>query len=502
MDFLSNLLLGLQTSATFGNLGACLLGAILGTAIGVLPGLGPTATISILLPVTFGMSPEAALIMLAGIYYGAQYGGSTTAILVNLPGEPSSVVTALEGYRLAQKGEASRALAVAAIGSFIAGTVATVILGLFSPPLVEVAIDFGPTEYFSLMVLGLIASIVLAEGPLLHALAMIALGITLGLVGIDANSGDVRLALGMPELYDGIDFVVVAMGVFGISEVLANVANEERRSIITSSLRGFWPDKAEWKRIAGPIMRGTGMGALLGILPGGGAMLASFASYSVEKKFSQGRDKFGQGAIEGVAGPEAANNAASQTSFIPLLTLGIPSNAVMALMVGALTIQGIQPGPMMMIEQPSLFWGVIVSMWIGNLFLLALNLPLVGMWAKMITIPYHYLYPAIIVFCTIGAFSLSNSVFDIYAMCVLGLLGYWLRVLGCEVAPLLLGFILGPMIEENFRRSMLLSSGDPTVFVTKPISAGILALTVLLLCLMILPAVRRRRSEAFHDSEA
>lgn len=499
MDVLSNLWLGLETAVSASNLLCCFIGVFLGTAIGVLPGLGPVATISILLPVTFGLPPVASLIMLAGIYYGAQYGGSTTAILVNLPGEPSSVVTALEGYKMALQGKAGRALAIAAIGSFFAGTFATVLIALFSPPLAQFAIDFGPTEYFSLMVLGLVASIVLAEGSLLHALAMIVLGLLLGLAGTDVNSGAIRFTLGFPELSDGLNFVVIAMGVFGIAEIVANLQSETARTLVTGRVSGLFPTREDWRRMLAPILRGTLLGSVLGILPGGGAMLASFASYSLEKKVSSHRDEFGNGAVEGVAGPESANNAAAQTSFIPMLTLGIPSNPVMALMIGAMIIQGIQPGPMVITEQPALFWGVIASMWIGNLFLLALNLPLVGLWARMISIPYHFLYPAIVIFCAIGAYSLNNSVFDVYAMCVFGVLGYVFRIIGCEPAPMLLGFVLGPMIEEHLRRALLLSNGDPTVFVTKPLSATMLAAAAILLVIVLLPTIRRKREEAFQE---
>jgi TctA family transporter len=499
MDVLSNLWLGLETAVSASNLLCCFIGVFLGTAIGVLPGLGPVATISILLPVTFGLPPVASLIMLAGIYYGAQYGGSTTAILVNLPGEPSSVVTALEGYKMALKGKAGRALAIAAIGSFFAGTFATVLIALFSPPLAQFAIDFGPTEYFSLMVLGLVASIVLAEGSLLHALAMIVLGLLLGLVGTDVNSGAIRFTLGFPELSDGLNFVVIAMGVFGIAEIVANLQSETTRTLVTGRVSGLFPTREDWQRMLAPILRGTLLGSALGILPGGGAMLASFASYSLEKKVSSHREEFGNGAVEGVAGPESANNAAAQTSFIPMLTLGIPSNPVMALMIGAMIIQGIQPGPMVITEQPALFWGVIASMWIGNLFLLALNLPLVGLWARMISIPYHFLYPAIVIFCAIGAYSLNNSVFDVYAMCVFGVLGYIFRIIGCEPAPMLLGFVLGPMIEEHLRRALLLSNGDLTVFVTKPLSATMLVAAAILLVIVLLPTIRQKREEAFQE---
>ncbi|OYD80404.1 tripartite tricarboxylate transporter permease [Azospirillum brasilense] len=499
MDVLANLGVGLQTAFSLWNLAYCLLGVFLGTAIGVLPGLGPVATIAMLLPATFGLPPESALIMLAGIYYGAQYGGSTTAILVNLPGESSSVVTALDGYQMARQGKAGRALATAALGSFFAGTVATVLLALFAPPLAELALKFGPAEYFSLMVLGLIASIVLAQGSLLHALAMIVLGLLLGLIGTDVNSGVARYTFDLPQLADGIGFVIVAMGVFGLAEIIGNLEHEATRTAMVKSVTGLMPTRDDLRRIVGPILRGTVLGSLLGILPGGGAMLASFAAYSMEKKVSKHPEQFGKGAIEGVAAPESANNAGAQTSFIPMLTLGIPSNPVMALMIGAMIIQGVQPGPSVMTEQPALFWGVIVSMWVGNLFLLVLNLPLIGLWVRMISVPYHLLYPAILVFCAIGVFSLSNATFDVFLMAGFGVLGYVFRKLGCEPAPMLLGFILGPMMEENLRRAMLISKGDPTVFVSRPISAAMLVVALVLLVTVLAPAVRRKREEAFQE---
>ena len=499
MDVLSNLGLGLQTALSLGNLFYCLVGVFLGTAIGVLPGLGPVATISILLPITFGLPPVSALIMLAGIYYGAQYGGSTTAILVNLPGESSSVVTALDGYQMARQGKAGRALATAAIGSFFAGTVATILLALFAPPLAELALSFGPAEYFSLMVLGLVASIVLANGSLLHALAMIVLGLLLGLIGTDVNSGTARYTFELPQLADGIGFVVVAMGVFGLGEIIGNLEHEGTRSVTLKAVTGLFPTREDWKRIVAPILRGTALGSVLGILPGGGAMLASFAAYSLEKKVSRDPSRFGKGAIEGVAGPESANNAGAQTSFIPMLTLGIPSNPVMALMIGAMVIQGIQPGPSVMTEQPELFWGLIASMWIGNLMLLVLNLPLIGLWVKMISVPYHLLYPAILVFCAIGVFSLNNATFDVYLMAAFGVLGYIFRKLDCEPAPMLLGFILGPMMEEYLRRALLIAKGDATVFVTRPVSATMLVMASLLLATVLMPAIRKTREQAFQE---
>jgi TctA family transporter len=499
MDILSNLALGLDTALTWSNLLYCLIGVFLGTAIGVLPGLGAVATIAVLLPITFGLPPVSALIMLAGIYYGAQYGGSTTAILVNLPGESSSVVTALDGHQMARNGRAGVALATAAIGSFFAGTVSTLLLALFAPPLADLALQFGPVEYFSLMVLGLVASIVLAKGSLLHALAMITLGLLLGMIGTDVNSGAQRYTFGMPELADGIGFVAVAMGIFGLGEVVGNLEDEKSRTVMMKRVTGLMPSREDWKRILGPIFRGTALGSILGILPGGGALLASFASYALEKKVSRRPQEFGKGAIEGVAGPESANNAGAQTSFIPMLTLGIPSNPVMALMIGALIIQGIQPGPAIMTQQPDLFWGIIVSMWVGNVMLLFLNLPLIGLWVRMISVPYHFLFPTILVFCAIGVFSLNNSTFDVYVMVVFGLLGYLFRKVGCEPAPMLLGFILGPMMEEFLRRALLLSHGDAAVFVTRPLSAALLAISALLLAAVVLPAVRNTREVAFQE---
>ena len=499
MDLFANLWLGLMTCMTPTNLLYCLMGTFLGTAIGVLPGLGPAATIAMLLPATFAMPPITALIMLAGIFYGAQYGGSTTAILVNLPGETSSVVTALDGYQMARQGKAGRALATAALASFFAGTVCTLLIALFAPPLAEVALKFGPAEYFSLMVLGLIASIVLAHGSILHALGMIILGLLLGLIGTDVNSGAQRYTFGLPELADGIGFVIVAMGMFGLGEVIANLQTEATRDVTITKVTGLWPTRDDFKRIIAPTLRGTALGSFLGILPGGGAALAAFGAYALEKKVSPNKAQFGKGAIEGVAAPEAANNAGAQMSFIPMLTLGIPANPVMALMIGAMIIQGIQPGPSVMTEQPSLFWGLIVSMWVGNLMLLVLNLPLIGMWVKMITIPYRYLFPMILVFCAIGVFSLNNAHFDVYLMALFGFIGYVFKKLDCEPAPLLLGFILGPMMEEFLRRALLLSKGDPMVLLTRPISATMLVLAAILLGMVLLPSFSKTREEAFQE---
>jgi TctA family transporter len=499
MDLISNLSLGLESALTLTNLLYCLGGVFLGTLIGVLPGLGPVATIAMLLPATFSLPPVSSLIMLSGIYYGAQYGGSTTAILVNLPGESSSVVTALDGYQMARQGNAGKALATAAIGSFIAGTFATLLLAMFAPPLAEIALKFGPSEYFSLMVLGLVASVVLAHGSLLKAIGMIVLGLLLGLVGTDVNSGMERFTFENANLADGIGFVVLAMGMFGLGEIIKNLEDEHERSSSITKVEGLMLNKEDFKQIAAPVARGTLIGSLLGILPGGGAMLASFAAYSIEKKISKNSANFGKGAIEGVAAPESANNAGAQTSFIPLLTLGIPSNPVMALMVGAMIIQGITPGPSVMTEQPALFWGLIVSMWIGNLFLVVLNLPMIGLWVKMISVPYHHLFPAILVFCCIGVISLNNNAFDVFLMAGFGVLGYLFTKLECEPAPMLLGFILGPMMEEYLRRALLISRGDPTVLVTRPISATMLALAIISLIVVLSPAISKKREEAFQE---
>ncbi|MGA8052834.1 MAG: tripartite tricarboxylate transporter permease [Burkholderiales bacterium] len=499
MELISNLSLGFGVALTLTNLLYCLFGVLLGTLIGVLPGIGPVATIAMLLPVTFTLPPVSALIMLAGIYYGAQYGGSTTAILVNLPGEAASVVTTLDGYQMARQGRAGAALGIAAIGSFIAGCFATVLIALFAPPLADLALKFGPAEYFSLMVLGLIAATVLAHGSLIKAIAMVVLGLLLGIVGTDVNSGTARFNFGIPELSDGIGFVTVAMGMFGIAEIIVNLEHGEKREVFTAKVTNLLPTRKDFMQAAPAIARGTLLGSALGILPGGGALLASFAAYTFEKKMAKDASQFGKGDIRGVAGPESANNAGAQTSFIPLLTLGIPSNAVMALMIGAMMIQGIAPGPQVMSEKPDLFWGMIASMWVGNLMLVVLNLPLIGMWIKLLTVPYRFLYPAILLFCCIGVYSINNSSFDVLMMVLFAILGYVCIKLECEPAPLILGFILGPMMEENLRRAMLLSRGDPMVFLQKPISAGLLAVAALLLVIVVAPTVRKKREEAFQE---
>ncbi|HYD56906.1 MAG TPA: tripartite tricarboxylate transporter permease [Burkholderiales bacterium] len=499
MEVLDNLMLGFSVAVSPMHLLYALIGVLLGTLIGVLPGVGPVATIAMLLPITFNLSPVAALIMLAGIYYGAQYGGSTSAILVNLPGETASVVTCLDGYQMARQGRAGPALAISAIGSFFAGCCATLIIALAAPPLAEVALKFGPAEYFSLMVLGLVAATVLAHGSLVKAIAMVVLGLLLGLIGTDVNSGVLRFTFGIPELSDGIGFAVVAMGMFGVAEIIGNLELKDKREVFTSNVKGLFPTVDDFKRSWKAILRGTALGSFLGILPGGGSILAAFGAYTLEKKMSKNPERFGKGAIEGVAAPESANNAGAQTSFIPMLTLGIPGNAVMALMIGALMIQGIAPGPQVMNEKPELFWGLIASMWIGNFFLVVLNLPLIGMWIKLLTVPYRYLYPSILVFMAIGVYSLSNNPFDLVVMAVFGLLGYICVKLECEPAPMILGFILGPLMEENLRRAMLLSRGDPFVFVSpsKPISLGFLIASAVLLVIVMLPALRKKREEVF-----
>ena len=500
MDLINNLAFGFGVAFTAQNLMYAFVGCLLGTLIGVLPGIGPVATIAMLLPATYALPPVAALIMLAGIYYGAQYGGSTTAILVNLPGESSSVVTVIDGYQMARKGRAGPALAAAGLGSFFAGCVGTLILAAFAVPLTEVAFKFGPAEYFSLMILGLIGAVVLASGSLLKALAMIVLGLLLGMVGTDVNSGVPRFTFDIPELSDGIGFVVIAMGVFGYGEIISNLARgEEKREVFTGKVHGLMPTAQDFKRMVPAVLRGTTIGSVLGILPGGGALLAAFAAYTVEKKtkLQPGEVPFGQGNIRGVAAPESANNAGSQTSFIPLLTLGIPPNPVMALMVGAMTIHNIQPGPQVMSSNPELFWGLIASMWIGNAMLIILNLPLIGIWIKLLTVPYRWLFPAIVLFCAVGVYSTNNNTFDIWMVAGFGAVGYTFIKLGLEPAPLLLGFILGPMMEENLRRALLLARGDWSVFVTRPLSATLLALAVALLVVVALPAVKKKREEAF-----
>ncbi|AXV17902.1 hypothetical protein CYG48_19150 (plasmid) [Neorhizobium sp. SOG26] len=501
MDIFDGLLLGFSTATTFTNFVYCFLGVLLGTAVGVLPGLGPIATISMLLPFTFGLPVDTALIMLAGIFYGSQYGGSTTAILMNLPGEASSVVTTLDGHAMAKQGKAGRALAAAALGSFFAGTVGTLFIVVSAPLLASLALTFGPAEYFSLIVLGLITSMVLASGSLLTAFGMALFGVLLGMIGTDVNSGAARFTFGTPHLLDGLDFVVVATGIFGLGDVLANLEDERSRAAGVAKVSSLFPTREDWKRMTAPVLRGTGIGVLLGVLPGAGVLLASFSAYALEKKVSRHPEEFGKGAIEGVAAPEAANNAAAQTCFIPMLTLGLPGTATMALMIGALVVQGVQPGPEILTQQPSLFWGLVVSMWLGNLMLLFLNLPLVGMWAKLISVPYHYLFPMICVFVAIGVYSINNSVFDVYMMALFGVLGYFFRKVGAEPAPLILAMILGPMAEEYLRRALLISHGDASVFFTSPLSLGTLIVAALLLLSIISPRFRKVREEGLQEAD-
>jgi len=504
MELLDHLSLGFGAAFTLQNLLYAFIGCMLGTLIGVLPGVGPVATIAMLLPATYGLPPVAALIMLAGIYYGSQYGGSTTAILVNLPGESSSVVTVIDGHQMAKNGRAGAALAAAGLGSFFAGSVATLVLAAFAPPLTEIALSFGPAEYFSLMIVGLIGAVVLASGSLIKAVCMILLGLLLGLVGTDVNSGVARFSFDIPELTDGISFIAIAMGVFGYGEIIANLAKpEEEREVFTAKVKGLWPTAEDFRNMTPAVLRGTALGSSLGILPGGGSLLSAFASYTIEKKLKlrAGEIPFGKGNIRGVAGPESANNAGAQTSFIPLLTLGIPGNAVMALMVGAMTIHNIQPGPQVMTSNPELFWGLIASMWIGNLMLIVLNLPLIGLWIKLLTVPYRWMFPAIVLFCAIGVYSTNNNTFDVWMLGWFGIVGYIFHKLECEPAPLLLGLILGPMMEEYLRRALLISRGDWSVFIDRPISASLLAVAVVLLTIVLLPGIRKKREEAFVEED-
>src|SRR5262245_58794145 len=492
MELFQHLIFGFGVALSLQNLVYCFIGVMVGTLIGVLPGIGPLATIAMLLPLTFNVPPVAALIMLAGIYYGAQYGGSTTAILVNLPGETSSVVTCIDGYQMARQG---RALAIAAIGSFFAGTVCTLAIALFGPPLADVALQFAAAEYFSLMLMGLVAAAVLAQGDMVKSLAMVVLGLLLGIVGSDVSSGTQRFSLGITELTDGIGFIVVAVGVFAVGEIISNLGDTSERVVFSSKLTHLFPSKDDLKRSIGPILRGTGLGCFFGVLPGTGPAIASFSSYMVEKKVSADPSRFGKGAIEGVAGPESANNADAQCKFIPMLTLGLPASGVMALMLGALQIQGIQPGPEVMTMRPELFWGLVASMWIGNLMLVVLNLPMIGLWVKLLAVPYRLLFPAIMAFSAIGIYSVNNSSFEIYLTALFGILGFIWMKLGFPLAPMLLGYVLGPMMEENLRRAMLTAGGDPTVFVRRPISLVFILATAAILLVMIVPAVRKRRVE-------
>lgn len=499
MGFLDLLYLGFSEALSPTNLAFCLIGALLGTLIGVLPGIGPTATVAILLPITYFLPPLAALIMLAGIFYGAQYGGSTTAILVNLPGEASAVVTALDGHAMAKQGRAGAALATAALASFFAGTVATVALAFAGPVLSKFALSFGPAEYVALTVFGLLAATILASGSVIKAIGMVCLGLLLGMVGMDVSSGTTRLTFGSTDLYDGIDFVVIAVGLFGIAEIAVNLEQREARGSLAGKITRLWPTREDFRKAWPATLRGTALGTFLGVLPGGGATLSAFSAYSLEKKVSKTPEKFGTGLVEGVAAPEAANNAGAQSSFIPLLTLGIPSNSIMAMMLGAMMIHGITPGPSVITHQPALFWGLIASMWIGNVMLLVINLPLIGLWVRLLKVPYRLLFPAILLFCCVGVYSVNNRGFDVALVIIFGLLGYLFRKARCEPGPLLLGFVLGPLLETNLRRALLISQGDPAVLVDRPISAVLFAASAILLVMMVLPAFRKKREEAFQE---
>ncbi|WP_029350197.1 tripartite tricarboxylate transporter permease [Bosea sp. 117] len=502
MELLSHIGFGLSVAAQPENLAFALLGCLIGTLIGVLPGLGPLATLSMLLPITFHLEPVTALIMLAGIYYGAQYGGSTTAILVNLPGESSAVVTCLDGHQMARQGRAGAALAIAGLGSFFAGTVATLVIAAMILPLTRLALTFGAAEYFSLMVLGLIAAVVMARGAIFKALAMTIIGLLLGLVGTDVPTGIQRFTFGSPELYEGLDFVTIAVGVFGLGSIIASLeAGEDAQtvSVLNQKITRLWPSRDDFRRAWPAVLRGTGLGCVLGVLPGGGAILSSFTAYAIERKLARDPSRFGKGAVEGVAAPESANNAGAQTSFIPMLTLGIPPNPVMAVMVGALMIHGVRPGPQVLEQRPDLFWGMIASMWIGNLMLIVINLPLIGIWVKLLKVPYRLLFPAILLFSSIGVYSVNNSTFDVVLAAGFGVLGYVFAKIGCEPAPLALGFVLGPMLEETLRRAMLLSRGDPLVFFERPLSCAMLITAAVILAVVLSPQIKRGRNEAFQE---
>jgi putative tricarboxylic transport membrane protein len=499
MEFLQHLGLGFATALSPMNLFLAFVGCLVGTLIGVLPGIGPIATIAMLMPLTLKVDPTGALIMLAGIYYGAQYGGSTSAILLKLPGEVTAVVTAMDGHEMAKKGQAGAALGIAALGSFFAGSVATLVIAAIGAPLTRLALLFGPAEYFGLMVFGLGLAVVLARGSVLKAVIMVVFGLLLATVGTDLETGQDRLTLGIAELSDGVDFAVLAMGVFGIAEILRNLERPEARAAALGAIGRLLPSRSDLRRCAGPIVRGTGIGSVLGILPGNGAVLGPFASYALEKKLAQDPARFGKGAIEAVAGPESANNAGAQTSFIPLLTLGIPPNAVMALMVGAMTIHGLIPGPQVMTKHPALFWGMIASMWIGNLFLLVINLPLIGLWVRLLKVPYRLMFTTILLFCAIGIYSINNNPYDVYFTAFFGLVGYALIKLGLEPAPMLLGFVLGRLMEEKLRQALALSEGSLLTFVERPVAAVLLALAAAVMVIAVLPAVSRRREKAFQE---
>src|SRR5262245_32798577 len=482
------------------NIFLCFIGCLIGTLVGVLPGVGPVATITMLLPITFGIDPIGALIMLAGIYYGAQYGGSTTAILVNIPGEVTSVVTTLDGHQMARQGRAGVALGIAAIGSFIAGCVSTLVIAALAAPLTAMAPLFGPADYFSLMVLGLMCAVVLARGSVPKAIAVILVGILLSTVGTDLESGEERLTFGWTEISDGLEVAVLAMGMFGFAEILRNLESTQARDVVHGRIGNLLPNRLDMKQSAGPIARGTLLGSVLGLLPGNGAVLGPFASYTLEKKISKHPEKFGTGTIEGVAGPESANNAGAQTAFIPLLTLGIPPNVVMALMVGAMTIHGIVPGPQIMTKQPHLFWGMIASMWVGNLMLLVINLPLIGLWVRFLKVPYRLMFPLIVLLCCIGIYSVNNSPTEVVMTAAFGLFGYALLKYGFEPAPLMLGFVLGRLMEEKLRQALVISRGSFMTFIERPLSGSLLLLSLVLVIIAVLPAIRQSREQVFQEA--
>ena len=493
MELLNYLLMGFSVALQPVNLFYCFIGVVIGTLVGVLPGLGPVAAMSLLLPATFHTTPVASIIMLSGIYYGAMYGGSTTSILVNIPGEAASVMTCIDGYQMARNGRAGPALGISAFGSFIAGTFGIFGLILIAPPLVDFALKFGPPEYFSLMVLGLMILTFLTSASMIRALMMAAFGLVVGTMGLDNISGLARFTFNIPELLDGVGLVPVVMGLFGISEVLLNIELKVKREVFTAKVKGLLPTLEDWGKSIWSILRGTILGFLLGILPGGGAVIASFVSYAVEKRVSKHPEEFGKGAIEGVAAPEAANNSAAQGAFIPLLTLGIPSNVVMAMLLGALIIHGVTPGPLLLSQHPELFWGVVASMYVGNALLLALNLPLIGMWVQLLRVPYSILFPIIILFCLLGSYSINNSTTDVAIMLVFGVIGYLMKKISLEAAPMVLAFVLGPMMETALRQALIKSKGSFSIFFTRPISATCLIIAIALIIMPLLPWFRQRR---------
>ncbi len=495
MDLFSHILLGINTLFTPMNLMFCFIGVVMGTLVGVLPGLGPTAAIALLLPNTFHVSPVTAIIMLAGIYYGAMYGGSTTSILVNIPGEAASVITCLDGYQMALKGRAGPALGIAAFGSFIAGTISIIGLMLVAPPMAKFALAFGPPEYFSLMLLGIVILIYLASGSMLKALMMAVFGLLIGTIGMDAISGTQRLTFGLLELCDGVGLIPAIMGLFGVAEVIINVEQAIKTEVITTKVKNLFPNLKDWKDSFWPIIRGSFLGFFIGVLPGPAPVISSFSSYAIEKKLSKHPEKFGTGVIEGVAGPEAANNSATGGAFIPLFTLGIPSNSVIAILLGAFMIHGIQPGPMLISKYPDLFWGTVMSMYLGNAMLLVLNLPLIGLWVKVLKVPYPILFPLILLFCLVGVFSLNFSQVEVALMIGFGIFGYLARKFQLEMAPLVLALVIGPMMENNLRLSLIIAQGNPFVFIQRPISAAFIIITFILFISPLVPWIGQRRQK-------